>query len=129
MLSGTPLIVPRKFEVVTPVFPVRLHPDPEIVVFVTLLMRPCASVVITGTCVADPYVPAVPTAGILIVPVEVIVPPDNPVPAVIEVTVPPELLSVPGAHDVPFHFKACPVVAPVVVPSGEPLMRATVGDG
>ena len=34
---------------------------------------------------------------------------------------------VPGAQLVPFHCNTCPLVAPVVVPSGEPLICDTVG--
>ena len=84
------------------------------VVLVTLVTRPCASVVNTGTCVDVPYVPGVPVFGILMVPVVVMTPPERPTPAVIDPTVPGSFVGVQLL--VPeFHIITWPAVGVVVL--------------
>jgi hypothetical protein len=62
-----------------------------IVVFVALVICPCAFTAMTGTTKDEPYVAAeTPVTSILIVPVEVIGPPVSPVPVATDVTPEPD---------------------------------------
>jgi hypothetical protein len=75
-----------RFALVIPALPDKLEfVSPAIVVGVTEVTRPWASVVSTGILSADPYVPAVPVFGkdrVVVPPSDTEPPPDRPVPAV-----------------------------------------------